>query len=376
LRAIETGDESYLFRAPLGRRSPNLTAMHGGKGFPILIATPLEDALVERIARAAPDAEILFDATLLPPPRYPSDHRGRLDFERDAAQEARFATMLARAEVLYGIPGDTAAELADAIRRGPGVRWIQATAAGAGEQVRGAGLDRATLERVAITSAAGVHGGMLAEFVFLGLLVLRKDVGRLERLRAERSWEHAANGELDGSTIAIVGMGGIGQEIAVRARAFGMRVVAVTRDGSPRGDADATFPTARLTEAVANVEAVALTLPGTEQTRGLFDRAVIAALRGDCIVANVGRGTVIDQAALIEALQRGNLAGAVLDVFDPEPLPPDNPLWTMPNVVFSPHTAALSVRENERIVELFCDNLYRFERGEALRNRINPVEFY
>ncbi len=190
----------------------------------ILVATPLETELVEQIARAVPDATVLFDASLLPPPRYPSDHRGQLDFERDAAQEARFAAMLARAEILYGIPSDTAGGLAYAVERGPKLRWIQATAAGAGEQVRGAGLDAATLGRIAVTSAAGVHGGMLAEFVFLGLLMLRKDAARFERVRAERAWEHFAAGELYGSTLAVVGMGSIGRDIALRARAFGMRV--------------------------------------------------------------------------------------------------------------------------------------------------------
>lgn len=342
----------------------------------ILIATPLESELVERIARAGPDASVVFDAELLPPPRYPSDHRGRLDFARDAAQEARFGAMLAQAEVLYGIPSDTPAGLADALARGPKLRWIQATAAGAGEQVRAAGLDPATLERVTITSAAGVHGGMLAEFFFLGLLMLRKDVARFESLRARRAWEHFAAGELAGSTLAIVGLGSIGRNIAIRARAFGMRVVAVTRDGKARPEADETFPMSRLLEAVAAAHAVVITLPGTEQTRELFDRNIIAALRSDCIVGNVGRGLIVDQPALISALENGRIAGAVLDVFDPEPLPPDNPLWTLPNVVFSPHTAALSVHENERIVALFIDNLERYRRGEPLRNRIDPVEFY
>ncbi len=342
----------------------------------ILIATPLEDLFVERIARAAPDAEVLFDAELLPPPRYPSDHRGSLDFSRNAAQEARFGALLERAEILYGVPDDTPAGLAGALARGPNVRWVQATAAGAGEQVRAAGIDAATLARVAVTSAAGVHGGMLAEFVFLGLLMLRKDVRRLESLRTRRAWDHFAAGELDGSTLAVVGLGSIGRDVALRGRAFGMRIVAVTRDGAPRAEADETFPVTRLAEAVAAAHAVVITLPGTARTRRLFDRQIIAALRPDCILANVGRGSVVDQAALIGALESGKLGGAVLDVFDEEPLPPESPLWTLPNVVFSPHTAALSVHENERIVALFLDNLERYRRGEPLRNRIDPVEFY
>jgi phosphoglycerate dehydrogenase-like enzyme len=119
-----------------------------------------------------------------------------------------------------------------------------------------------------------------------------------------------------------------------------------------------------------------VTLPGTEATRQLIDRATNESWKPSTIFINVGRGTVVDQAALIDALASGAIRGAVLDVFTPEPLPPDNPLWTLPNIVFSPHTAALSIRENQRIVELFCDNLRRYAAGEPLRNVVNVSEFY
>jgi phosphoglycerate dehydrogenase-like enzyme len=217
---------------------------------------------------------------------------------------------------------------------------------------------------------------MLAEFVFGGIIALRKDFRRLERVREERAWPHFAAGELAGSTIAIVGMGSIGLTIARIARAFEMRVLAVTRTGAPLEAADASFPTARLGDAFAAADAVVVTLPGTEQTRHLIDGVAIARLRPNAIFCNVGRGSVVDQAALTLALERGAIAGAVLDVFDPEPLPPEDPLWTLENVVFSPHTMALSERENERIVDLFCDNLQRFARGAPLRNRIDTIEFY
>jgi phosphoglycerate dehydrogenase-like enzyme len=159
-------------------------------------------------------------------------------------------------------------------------------------------------------------------------------------------------------------------------KAFGMRVIAVTRDGASRDDADASSPIARLREAVAMADAVAVTLPGTDQTRGLFDAATIAAMKPNAIFGNVGRGSVVDQDALIEALQRGAIAGAVLDVFTPEPLPNDNPLWTMENVIFAPHTAALSNLENARVVALFCDNLKRRAAGQPLRSVVNTAEFY
>jgi len=129
-------------------------------------------------------------------------------------------------------------------------------------------------------------------------------------------------------------------------------------------------------EAYRRADAIVVTLPGTEATRNLIDRATIESFKSSAVFINVGRGMVADQAALIDALASASIRGAVLDVFSPEPLPPDNPLWTLPNVIFSPHTAALSVRENQRIVELFCDNLRRFAAGEGLRNVVNIHEFY
>jgi phosphoglycerate dehydrogenase-like enzyme len=210
----------------------------------------------------------------------------------------------------------------------------------------------------------------------MGLLVLRKNLAHLERSRAQRSWEHWAMGELNGSTLTVVGMGAIGLATARIARAFGMRVLGVTRDGRELAEIDAAYPTSRLVEAVAQSDAVVVTLPGTALTEKLFDRAAFAAMKRGAVFGSVGRGTVVDQDALIKALQSGALAGAVLDVFAPEPLPADNPLWTMENVIFSPHTAALSVLENARITELFCDNLERFAAGRPLRNVVNTTEFY
>jgi phosphoglycerate dehydrogenase-like enzyme len=342
----------------------------------ILIATPLEGEHVARIAAACVDDEVLFDPALLPPPRFPNDHRGALDFTRDAAAEARFDAWLANADVLLGIPGDTGPSLAAALPRAPHVRWVQCCWAGSGEQVRAARLPRDVLERVAFTSAAGLHASMLCEFVFCGLLALRKDLRRLERLRERRAWDHYPNGELAGSTLTIVGVGQIGAALARAARGFGMRVLGVSRDGAPREGVDEMFATARLAEAFARADAAVVTLPATERTRGLIDARALGALPRHAVFCNVGRGSVVDQTALIAALQSGALAGAVLDVFEPEPLPADNPLWTLENVVFAPHTMALSWRENERLVDLFIENLGRFARGGALLNRIDTIEFY
>jgi glyoxylate/hydroxypyruvate reductase len=342
----------------------------------VFVATPLPAELVERIRQAIPSASVAWDPALLPPPRYPGDHRGIDGFSRDAAQTARWNGFLAEAEVVLGIPGETPAGIRDTLANAPRLRWLQCMYAGAGEQLRAATLSASELARVRFTSAAGVHAVPLAEFVFLGLLALKKDFRRLEAWRAERRWDTAILGELEGARMTIVGMGAIGRAIARTARGFGLHVTGLTRDGRPLEHVDAALSLADLAEVAARSDVLAVALPGTEQTRGLVSRAVLEALPRGAIVVNVGRGYVVDQAALREGVRAGALGGAVLDVFDPEPLPASDPLWTLDNVIVSPHTAARSFRENARIVELFCDNLGRYAAGEPLRNAIDTREFY
>jgi phosphoglycerate dehydrogenase-like enzyme len=340
----------------------------------VLIASPLEPEFVERV-RAVDGVDVLYAPELLPRARYPNDHGGE-PVALDSAGEARWNALLERAQAIFGYPLETSASLARVLERGPNIVFVQGTSAGMGAHVKRANLPQAVLRRVAFASAAGVHAGMLAEYALYGLLAIRKDAHRLARLRAQRRWEHFALGELDASTLGILGMGQIGGALAVRARAFGMTVVGFNRSGSAASNADETYPTSSLRTVASRLDALAITLPMTDRTTGMVSADIIAALRPNAVVINVGRGSVVDEAALVAALAGGRIAGAVLDVFATEPLPPDSPLWTMPNVVMSPHTAALSMRENARIVDLFIDNLGRLARGEQLRNALNLSEFY
>jgi phosphoglycerate dehydrogenase-like enzyme len=155
-----------------------------------------------------------------------------------------------------------------------------------------------------------------------------------------------------------------------------MHTIGIGRAREPREGYDETAATGDLHALAPRLDALAMTLPATDLTIGLVSAAVIAALPQKAVLINVGRGSVADQPALIDALRAKRLAGAVLDVFAAEPLPADNPLWDMPNVVMAPHTAALSLHENARIIDLFCDNLRRFASGEPLRNGLNLTEYY
>ena len=348
----------------------------------VMIATPLEEELAGRVAAADPRVELLFDPALLPPARYPGDHGGDPEFRRDPDGEARWRAMLDRAEVLLGIPGDSADALAGLLAGAhPDLRWVHATNAGAGELVRHAGLDRDALDRVAVTTSSGVHAVPLAEFAVLGLLAVAKDLPGLAAVQRTRSWPTVRQPlrELRGQTLMLVGLGEIGREVARLGKALGMRTVGVRRSARSSGAppfTDEVHGADRLPELAGRADAMVVSLPLTGETAGLLDRATIERLPPACIFVNVGRGGVVDEAALVDALRERRIAGAVLDVFATEPLPPDSPLWTLPNVLVSPHAAALSQHENERIVELFVANLRRFLAGEPLANRVEPGVWY
>jgi phosphoglycerate dehydrogenase-like enzyme len=346
----------------------------------VMIATPLEPELAQRVGRVDPRAELLYDPALLPPARFDGDIAGEEEFRRDAVGERRWGEMLARAEVLYGIPGNSGPGLAEVLRGGRHVRWIQARNAGAGEHVSYAVAHASNeIGRVVVTTASGVHGGPLAEFSLLGLLAFAKRLPELEEDKRARYWpeDQRASSELRGRTMLVVGLGAIGRETARLAKAFGMNVLGVKRSAEGAIDnVDEIHTPGRLPALAARADAIVVTLPLTDETRRLVDARTLAAVKRGAIFVNVGRGAVVDEDALVERLRDGTLGGAALDVFEREPLPPDSPLWTLPNVIVSPHSAALVAAEGERVLEVFCDNLRRYLAGEPLRNRVDPQGYY
>ena len=337
---------------------------------PVVITSYLEPELVDELRAVDDRLDVQFEPELLPPPLYPSDHRGDPDFMRTPPQEERFAELVAGAEVLYGFPREEPAQLAWAVRIAPGLRFVQCVYAGAGQQVRAAGLTAEELERVRFSSSAGVHATPLAEWSLFGLLALRKGLPRLLADRRERSWPHYPLPELRGQTLLVVGVGEIGQEVARLGAAFGMHVIGIRRSAQPAPHVDEMHPPERIDELAARADAIVITLPLTEETAGLVSRRTIEALGPQAVLVNVGRGPVVDEEALIEALRNGRITGAALDVFETEPLPPESPLWELENVIVSPHTAALSIHENERIVRLFAENLRRYLAGDELLSRV------
>jgi phosphoglycerate dehydrogenase-like enzyme len=331
----------------------------------VVIASPLEPELVERLRAVDDRLEIAFEPELLPPTRWPCDHAGDPGFRRTPEQEAWFTELVSQAEVLYGFPREDPEQIAWAVRIAPGLRFVQGTFAGAGQQLAAARLTREEIDRIAWASSSGVHVTPLAEWTMLGILALTKGLPALFVDKAEHRWrEHWPVGEVRGKTLLVVGLGAIGREVARLGGAFGMRVLYVRRN---EGDLDELLPQA---------DAVVVSVPLTDETRGMIDRRRIASMRTGTILVNVGRGAVVDEEALVDALRSGRLGGAALDAFTEEPLPVDSPLWELDNVIISPHTAALSIHENERIVELFAENLRRYLAGEELLSRIRTDLFY
>jgi len=175
----------------------------------------------------------------------------------------------------------------------------------------------------------------------------------------------------------VLGLGAIGMEVARLAKAFGMRTIGVNRRGvSDSSYVDEVYPSDRLHDLLEETDALVVTLPMTEETKGMLGSEAFERMKPGAILVNAGRGGVIDEPTLVQALREKRLKGAALEVFATEPLPADSPLWDLPNVLVSPHTAALSTHENERIDELFTENLRRYLRGDELLSRVDPKLFY
>lgn len=343
----------------------------------VFVATPLEPELCGLLTDLEPRIDLVVEQDLLAPMRWPGDHEGDPSFERTPEQQARFEELCDAADALYGIPDTKPAALARTVRANPGLRWVHTMAAGGGAQVKAAGLSPQEMAAVEFTTSAGAHGDTLAEFALFGVFAGAKDLPRLQRQQRNREWSTRwAMKQVSEMTVLVVGMGNIGRTTAARFAALGARVIGVNRSLREVDGVEQVYPTAELARVVSSADAIINTLPQASDTDGLISAEVFVNVKPGVIFASTGRGTCVDEDALVAALADGRVGFAALDVFAVEPLPADSPLWGMDNVIVSPHTGALNDGEDELIARMFAENAGRLLDGEPLVNAIDRVHFY
>jgi glyoxylate/hydroxypyruvate reductase len=339
---------------------------------PVLIASWIDGKHADRIAAAEPERiELSYEPELLPPPRYEADHYAP-PRALTSHQRRRWRELWGRAVVSLDFDWDQPAQMR---RNAPNLRWIQATGSGIGPLVAKAGLADSS---VRITNAAGIHAQPLAEFVLMSALYYVKEMPRLMRWKNERHWERYCGHELAGSKMLLIGLGKVGSRIAELSAALGVEVIGHRRSASGDRPPGVTriVDGAGLDETLPHTDLLVIAVPETEETSNLIDRRRLQLLPSHAVLVNVGRGSVVDEAALIDLLVAGRIRGASLDVFAHEPLPAESPLWGLPNVIISPHSASTVAQENDRIVDLFIENLGRFLDDLPLVNEFDHRRRY
>lgn len=270
----------------------------------------------------------------------------------------------AEAEIIYGwaLPRPLLARV-------PQLRWVQ---------VMGAGVERLLVPelpaRVVVTRAAGIFGPWMAEYTLGWCLWVTQRIDGFRASQRLRRWAPVDPIPLRGQTLCVVGLGDIGRAIARKARALDLRVIGVTRTGRGAREAERVYRTRALRSALARADFVVLTVPLSSATRGLIGAAELGAMKPSAWLINIARGPIVDEAALLETLQARRIGGAVLDVFDAEPLPPEHPLWTLDNVAITPHVSGPSTPRE--IAPIFNDNLRRYLAGRPLRHLVDRARQY
>jgi phosphoglycerate dehydrogenase-like enzyme len=305
---------------------------------------PWGDFLRERLEPAVPDRELVV-------------------WER----EEEFVEGIGEAEVLF-VLRPPRGHWAGARR----LRLIQTTGAGVDAVLPAPDLS----EDVLITNARGVHARHMSEFGIALLLAIAKRIPRAVQHQREHRWQMFRPRQLDGATLGILGLGSIGEAVAQRGRALGMRVIGTRRSGEPSPHADRVYSPAETDEVLAQSDAIVVLLPLTPETRGFLDRDRIARMKPGALLVNLARGGIVDEGALADALKEERIAGAAMDVFEEEPLPSESLLWDVPNLLVTPHMAGLVDDYIERVVAIFAENLGHLERGEPLVNRVDRARGY
>lgn len=247
------------------------------------------------------------------------------------------------------------------------LKWIHGLSAG----VEGVTLSRiAEIPGLRFTNAKGIHGIPISETVMGYLVSTVRMLPEVKKNQEAHQWRRLIPGEMFGKTVTIIGIGSIGSAIAKRCKAFDMRVIGVKRSYAELPNVDAVYTEEQMDDAIAQGDVVVMVLPATEKTERLFGKEKFAKMKPGALFVNVGRGQTVDTDALIEALRSGRLGGAMLDAMDPEPLPPDHPLWTLENIFISPHMSAQSGLYMDRAFAVFQKHVPEYLSGERMTDEI------
>lgn len=258
------------------------------------------------------------------------------------------------------------------LARANNLKWVQSWAAGPNEAL----FPEMVASPVTLTSCKGNGAIPLAEHAIMLMLMLNRDAMRWIRAQEDRRWERFSHGELNRLTCGIIGLGHSGQDLALKAKAFHMRVLGLRRNSQPTPNVDEMFPRERIHEFLAQSDFVVVTAPLTPETRGMLGEAEFRAMKPSAYFVTFSRGGIADDSALLRAIQEGWIAGAGIDAHGQEPLPADSPFWTAPNTIITPHNGATTRQTRQRGIDIFVDNLKRYAAGQPLRNVVDKHAGY
>lgn len=259
---------------------------------------------------------------------------------------------------------------ADLFSRMPKLRWVQSLGAGVEDLVAAPQLPAGVL----VTRVVDQFGGPIAEYVFAELLARVRALDRTRAMQNRREWDHFIAGTLAGQTIGVAGLGSIGGEIVRKALAFDMTVYGLSRSERHADTVHCHFTPHAWPEFVSDLDVLVLTLPLTPETRNVVNSSILQAMRSDALLVNVGRGKLVVEDDLIQALNDRQIGGAILDVFEQEPLPPESPLWTLPSVTVTPHISGPSTVQG--VGSFFLDNMQRYLDGRELLGSVDREQGY
>ena len=283
------------------------------------------------------------------------------------ADKDRLPAALDDADIFYGYHSP------EVFVHAPKLKWIQSSAAGLDKMLVPELVNRGLV----ITNASGIHAAAVAECAWALTLAVGRCLHTCISQQRDHVWKWGPLFDMFGGTAGIIGLGGIGRQYARVARAFDMRVIAVDPHVREKPETVAElWPMDRLPELLRQSDVVLVSCPYTPETRYLINRERLALMKPTAIIVNIARGGIIDEAALIDVLKAGKLAGAGLDVTETEPLPPESPLWDAPNLVISPHCGGLSSHRMRKLIEFFCENLRRYQAGQPLLNLVDQRKGY